>query len=105
MARQLGGAGKAADSLKPRFLLQNSVVSILTSSPFSRAQCPAESGLSFQKQCVLPAFHGQCIQREKKKEILQREAITKICSNVRVLGGEGRGGGVLIFVLNVEEIN
>lgn len=69
MARQLRGAGKAAkkqNSFKHFFFLQNSAVLVLTLSPFSRAQCPAESGLSFQKQCVLPAFHGQCIQREKR---------------------------------------
>lgn len=45
------------------------------------------------------------VYREKKGEILhwgemQREAITKICS--RFLQG---GSCVLIFVLNVEEIN
>lgn len=95
VARQLRGAGKAARAKQPQtFLLQNSAVWVLTLSPFSRAQCPAGSGPSFQKQCVLPAFHGHCIQRGKKREILQwsemqRKAITKICSNVGFLQGEG----------------
>lgn len=91
MARQPGGAGRAA-SVKhpPTFLLQDLVVSVLTPNPFTRAQCQAESGLYLKKQCVLPAFHGQGIQIKKKREILQwgetqREAITITCSN-RFLG-------------------
>lgn len=96
MPGQLRGAGKAARAKQPQtFLLQSSVVSVLTLSPFTRAQCPTESGLSFQKHCVLPAFHGQCIQREKKG---------KSCSGVRckerllpkyvVTGGFFAGEGV-----------
>lgn len=64
----------------------------------------------FSKAVCFASVSWSVYTEGKKKEILhwgemQREAITKICSNVRVLGGEGRGGGVLIFVLNVEEIN
>lgn len=92
VARQLGGAGKAARATEPQtFLLQNSALWVLTLSPFSRAQ---------QDQAHLFKSSGFCqrfmvtLYRGKKGEILQwsemqREAITKIRSNVGFLQWEG----------------